>query len=66
MRKFIYNLVKEILIQHERLDKESREHVDLFFDNVLKGLVERKKEIKPSFFFSVDIFRYGIYIYCNK
>lgn len=37
-----YTLIKEILIQHERLDEETQKHVDLFFDNVLKGIAQNK------------------------
>ena len=38
-----YTIIKEILIQHERLDTETQKHVDLFFDNVLKGIEEKKE-----------------------
>lgn len=36
-------LIKEILIQHERLDEKAKNHVDEFFDNVLNGLAEKKE-----------------------
>lgn len=38
-----YTLIKEILVQHERLDEESQKQIDLFFDNVLKGIAEREE-----------------------
>ncbi len=38
-----YTLIKEILVQHERLDSETQKTIDQFFDNVLKG-IEIKKE----------------------
>lgn len=39
-----YTLIKEILVQHERLDEESQKQIDSFFDNVLKGIVEKREE----------------------
>ncbi len=40
-----YTLIKEILVQHEKLDKESQKQVDLFFDNVLKSIKEKGEDL---------------------
>lgn len=39
-----YTLIKEILVQHERLDDESQKQIDSFFDNVLQGIQEKREE----------------------
>lgn len=39
-----YTLIKEILVQHERLDEESQKQIDSFFDNVLQGIQEKREE----------------------
>lgn len=39
----LYTLIKATLIQHEKLDEESKKHVDLFFDNVLNDILEKKE-----------------------
>lgn len=38
-----YTLIKEILVQHERLDLETQKIVDKFFDNVLKEIKTKKE-----------------------
>lgn len=38
-----YTIIKEILIQHERMDEASRKQIDSFFDDVLKGIIEKKE-----------------------
>lgn len=39
----LYTLIKATLIQHEKLDEESKKHVDIFFDNVLNDILEKKE-----------------------
>lgn len=42
-RNPFYTLIKEILLQHEKLSPDARKQVDLFFDDVLKGISEKKE-----------------------
>lgn len=39
-----YTLIKEIFVQHERLDEKSQEQIDSFFDNILQGIQEKREE----------------------
>lgn len=38
-----YTMIKEFLVQHERLDEDAKKHVDKYFDDVFKGLIEKKE-----------------------